>query len=76
MDHISTLNSFIAKYPTLPYTSVTLEQLRSDREILDACIDYIIALFNQVGLTEDYAPTMDGILLDACLEYLTSLRDE
>ena len=76
MDHIEILNSYIKKYPeSLPFDAVTLDELKSDTEKLNLCIDYIISLFSKIGLSEDFAPTMDGIMLDSCLEYLTELRE-
>ena len=74
--HIENLNRYIKEYPSsLPFDVATLEFLQSDRVALDSTIDYIIALFSRIGLGENFAPTMDGILLDACLEFLTELRD-
>ena len=74
-EHINNLNRYIKEYPaSLPFEVADLELFRNDRASLDAAIDYIIALFSRIGLGENFAPTMDGILLDACLEFLTDLR--
>lgn len=75
--HIENLNKYIKEYPAaLPFETATLELFKRDREALDAAIDYVIALFSRIGLGENFAPTMDGILLDACLEFLTDIRDQ
>ena len=72
--HIENLNRYIKEYPSpLPFEVASLELFKSDRAALDAAIDYIIALFSRIGLGENFAPTMDGILLDACLEFLTDM---
>ena len=75
--HIDNLNKYIKEYPSaLPFEDAKLELFKSDPRALDAAIDYIIALFSKIGLGENFAPTMDGIILDACLEFLTDLREE
>ena len=75
--HIENLNKYIKEYPSsLPFEVATLELFKNDPKALDAAIDYIIALFSKIGLGENFAPTMDGILLDACLEFLTDIRSE
>lgn len=76
-EHINNLNRYIKEYPSaLPFEVADIELFKKDPRALDAAIDYIIALFSGIGLGENFAPTMDGILLDACLEFLTDLRDE
>lgn len=76
-EHIDNLNKYIKKHPSaLPFEVADLELFKKDRHALDAAIDYVIALFSKIGLGENFAPTMDGILLDACLEFLTDLRSE
>ena len=75
-EHIDNLNRYIKEYPSpLPFEDADLELFLNDRASLDAAIDYVIALFSKIGLGENFAPTMDGILLDACLEFLTELRE-
>lgn len=77
IEHIENLNRYIKEYPSaLPFEVADLELFKNDRTSLDAAIDYVIALFSKIGLGENFAPTMDGILLDACLEFLTDIRTE
>ncbi len=74
-NHIETLNEYIGKFPNeLPFGSVTLEELEGDNDKLNKCIDFVIGLFARIGLSENMAPTFDGIRLDACLEFLGDIK--
>ena len=74
-NHIETLNEYFGKYPnSAPFNSVTLEELESNGEKLNKCIDFVIGLFAMIGLSENMAPTIDGIRLDACLEFLGDIK--
>ena len=74
-DYIDTLNKYIKKYPdALPFSSIDLQTLERDCASLDLCIDFIIDLFSKIGVSENMAPTIDGILLDGCLEFLSEMR--
>ena len=76
-EHIDNLNAYIKKYPSpLPFDVATLELFEKDSTALCAAIDYVIALFSKIGLSENFMPTMDGITLDACLEFLAELKEK
>ena len=76
-EHFDNLNGYIKKYPaSLPFDVADPELFRRDPEALVAAIDYVITLFSRIGLGENFAPTMDGIILDACLEFLAEMKEK
>lgn len=76
-EHFDNLNGYIKKYPApLPFDVATPGLFIRDPEALVAAIDYVIALFSKIGLGENFAPTMDGIILDSCLEFLAEMKEK
>jgi hypothetical protein len=76
-EHFDNLNAYIKKYPApLPFDVADPELFKRDAQSLVAAIDYVIALFSKIGLGENFAPTMDGIILDACLEFLAEMKEQ
>ena len=74
-NHIETLNEYIERFPDeINFVSVTLDELEKDEDKLNKCIDFVIGLFAKIGLSENMAPTLDGIRLDACLEFLGDIK--
>ena len=70
-----TLNEYLSKYPEgAPCRSLSVDDIKCNKELRLALIDYIIALFGKIGLSESLAPSMDGIILDSCLELLAELN--
>lgn len=55
---------------------ITAERLVSDREFLDRVTDAVIALICKIGVDENFAPNIHGIILDGCLEKLNKIREE
>lgn len=74
-NHIDALNEYIGRFPNrLPFVAITLEEIENDEDKLNKCIDFVISLFTEIGLSESMAPTIDGIRLDACLEFLGDIK--
>ena len=70
-----TLNDYLSKYPeSAPCRSISVDDIKCNKELRLALTDYIIALFGKIGLSESLAPSMDGIILDSCLELLAELN--
>ena len=55
---------------------LTAEKLASDKEALDRVTDAVIALICKIGVDENFAPNIHGIILDGYLEKLNGIREE
>ena len=55
---------------------VSPDILTSNKKILDETTDAVIALICKIGVDENFAPNMHGIVLDGCLESLNEIREE
>ena len=72
---VLTLNEYLSKYPEgAPCRSISADDMECNKELRLALIDFIIALFGKIGLSESLAPSPDGIILDSCLELLAELN--
>ena len=56
--------------------SITAEVLTSDKTTLDEITDAVISLICKIGVDENFAPNIHGVILDGCLEALNQIREE
>ena len=55
---------------------VDADTLTTDKKILDEVTDAVISLICKIGVDENFAPNIHGIVLDGCLESLNEIREE
>lgn len=58
------------------WRGITSDELLNNREKLDDVTDAIISLICKIGVDENFAPNIHGIVLDGCLEALNEIREE
>ena len=56
--------------------SLTAERITSDKVALDESTDAVISLICRIGVDENFAPNIHGVILDGCLEKLNQIREE
>ena len=56
--------------------NITAEALTSNRQVLDKITDAVIGLICKIGVDENFAPNIHGVILDGCLETLNEIREE
>lgn len=74
-DCILEINHYIDLYGTsLSFKHLSIEDLMTNADILEECVDFIIDLFCEIGLRDDFEPNDEGYKLDKCLEFINSIR--
>lgn len=69
---VETINKYFSEYGV--GFSVNAEELTSDSRELDRATDAVIGLICKIGVAENLAPNIHGVILDGCLEVLNEIR--
>lgn len=69
---VDTVNKYFSEYEV--GFSINAEKLMSSSRELDRATDAVIALICKIGVDENFAPNIHGVILDGCLETLNEIR--
>ena len=71
---VETLNKYLSENGL--EGNIIVDKLISDKDLLDRVTETVIALICKIGVDENLAPNIHGIILDGCLEALNEIREE
>jgi len=74
-NYINEINNYIGKYgASLSFKSISIDCLKQNLDILEECTEFILDLFCEIGLRDDFEPNNEGYKLEECLEFINGIR--
>ena len=71
---VETVNKYFAENGQKHNASDSL--ITTDKSFLDEVTEKVISLICAIGIDENFAPNIHGVILDGCLEVLNQIREE